>query len=125
VQPATHPNNSLNLKTEDNSNPSIKQEGEARRRRRHASMLAVTTSYQAEVGAWQGSLRVTVCWQELLYRDDTGGAWVNSNLLLYFSHVALSVLVVLVPQPFYDTHNLTSNCYNYHYSMERIIVQQL
>ena len=82
VQPATHPNNSLNLKTEDNSNPSIKQEGEARRRRRQASMPAVTTSYQAEVGAWQGSLRVTVCWRELLYRDDRGGAWVNSNLLL-------------------------------------------
>ena len=82
VQPATHPNNSLNLKTEDNINPSIKQEGEARRRRRQASMPAVTTSYQAEVGAWQGSLRVTVCWRELLYKDDRGGAWVNSNLLL-------------------------------------------
>ena len=82
VQPATHPNNSLNLKTEDNSNPSIKQEGEARRRRRQASMPAVTTSYQAEVGAWQGSLRVTVCWRELLYRDNRGGAWVKSNLLL-------------------------------------------
>jgi hypothetical protein len=85
-------------------------------------MLAVTTSYQAEVGAWQGSLRVTVCWQELLYRDDTGGAWVNSNLLLYFSHVALSVLVVLVPLPFYVTHNLTSpNSYTYQYSLECVI----
>ncbi len=81
VQPATHPNNSLNLKTEDNRNPFIKQEGESRRRQRQASIPAVTTSYQAEVGAWQGSLRVTVCWRELLYSDDRGGAWVNSNLL--------------------------------------------
>ncbi len=67
VQPATHPNNSLNLKTEDNRNPIIKQEGELRRRQRQASIPAVTTSYRADVGAWQGSLRVTVCWRELLY----------------------------------------------------------
>ena len=81
VQPATHPNNSLNLKTEDNRNPIIKQEGELRRRQRQASIPAVTTSYRAEVGAWQGSLRVTVCWRELLYTDDTGAAWVQNNLL--------------------------------------------
>jgi hypothetical protein len=81
VQPATHPNNSLNLKTEDNSNPIIKQEGETRRRQRQASRPAVTTSYQAEVGAWQGILRVTVCWRELIYTDDTGGAWVKANLM--------------------------------------------
>ena len=81
VQPATHPNNSLNLKTEDNRNPIIKQEGELRRRQRQASIPAVTTSYRAEVGAWQGSLRVTVYWRELLYTDVPGGDWVNSNLL--------------------------------------------
>lgn len=81
VQPASVPNNSLNLKTEGNSNPSIKQEGQSRRRQRQGSIPAVTTSYQAEIGAWQGTLRVTVCWRELLYTDDTGGAWVNTNLL--------------------------------------------
>ncbi len=46
----------------------------------------------------------------------------NSNLLFWFSSVALSVLVVLVPQPFYVTHNLTPNSYNYHYSLECVIV---
>jgi hypothetical protein len=81
VQPATHPNNSLNLKTEDNCNPSIKEEGQSRRRQRQAAIPAVTTTYQAEVGAWQGTLRVTVCWRELLFTDATGGEWVKSNLL--------------------------------------------
>jgi hypothetical protein len=81
VQPATHPNNSLDFKTENNSHPGIKEEGQNRRRRRQASIPAVTTSYQAEVGAWHGTLRVTVCWRELLYTDDTGAEWVKSNLL--------------------------------------------
>jgi hypothetical protein len=81
VQPTTHPNNSLDLKTENNSHPGIKEEGQNRRRRRQASIPAVTTSYQAEVGAWHGTLRVTVCWRELLYTDDTGAEWVKSNLL--------------------------------------------
>jgi hypothetical protein len=48
---------------------------------RHKSIPAVTTSYQAEVGAWHGTLRVTVCWRELLYTDDTGAEWVKSNVL--------------------------------------------
>ncbi len=81
VQPATHPNNSLALKTEDNSHPGIKEEGHNRRRLRQASIPAVTTSYKAEVGAWHRTLRVTVCWMELLYTDDTGAEWVKSNLL--------------------------------------------
>jgi hypothetical protein len=83
VQPASLPNGSLNLKTEGNSNLSIKQEGESRRRQRQqaSSIPAVTTSYQTEIGAWQGTLSVTVCWRELLYTDDTGGAWVNTSLL--------------------------------------------
>ncbi len=51
VQPGTHPNNSLDLKTEDNCTPAIKQEGKTRRWQRQASLPAVTTSYQAEVGA--------------------------------------------------------------------------
>ena len=81
VQPCTHPNNSLDLKTEDNCPPAIKQEGQTRRRLRQNSLPAVTTAYQAEVGAWHGTLRVTVCWRELLYTDDTGAAWVQNNLL--------------------------------------------
>ena len=81
VQPATHPNNSLDLKIEDNSHPGIKQEGQSRRWLRQASIPAVTTSYQVEVEAWHGTLRVTVCWRELLYTDDTGAEWVKSNLL--------------------------------------------
>jgi hypothetical protein len=81
MQPVTHPNNSLNLKTEDNRNPIIKEEGEFRRRQRQASIPAVKTKYEAEVGAWQGTLRVTVSWRERLYTDATGGEWVNSNLL--------------------------------------------
>ncbi len=81
VQPATHPNNCLDLKTKDNSHPGIKQEGQSRRRLRQAYIPAVTTSYQAKVGAWHGTLRVTVSWRELLYTDDTGAGWVKSNLL--------------------------------------------
>ncbi len=49
VQPATHPNNSIDLKSEENSHPGIKQEGQSRRRHRQASIPAVTTSYEAEV----------------------------------------------------------------------------
>ena len=41
VQPATHPNNSLDFKTENNSHPGIKEEGQNRRRRRQASIPAV------------------------------------------------------------------------------------
>lgn len=81
VQPGTQPNNSLDLKTEDNCHPAIKEEGQTRRRQRQKSLPAVTTSYQVEVGAWHGTLRVTVCWRELLYTDDTGAAWVQNNLL--------------------------------------------
>jgi len=40
VQPATHPNNSLDFKTENNSHPGIKEEGQNRRRRRQASIPA-------------------------------------------------------------------------------------
>ena len=81
VQPGTQPNNSLDLKKEDNCHPAIKEEGQTRRRQRQKSLPAVTTSYQVEVGAWHGTLRVTVCWRELLYTDDTGAAWVQNNLL--------------------------------------------
>jgi hypothetical protein len=28
-------------------------------------------------------MRVTVCWRELLYDDDTGGQWGNDNLFFY------------------------------------------
>jgi hypothetical protein len=79
VQLGSQPNNSLDVKSEDESHPGIKQECQICRWRRQTSIPAVTTSYHAEEGAWQGSLRVTVCWRELLYTDET--AWVKNNLL--------------------------------------------
>jgi hypothetical protein len=79
VQPGSHPNNSLDVKSEYESHPGIKDECKIRRRRRQTSIPAVTTSYHVEEGSWQGSLRVTVCWRELLYTDDA--AWVKTNLL--------------------------------------------
>ena len=79
VQPGSQPNKSLDVKSENETHPGIKQECQNRRRRRQTSIPAVSTSYHAEVGAWQGSLRVTVCWRELLYTDEA--AWVKKNLL--------------------------------------------
>ena len=64
VQPGSQPNKSLDVKSEDESHPGIKQESQTRRRQRQTSI---------------GSLRVTVCWRELLYTDEA--AWVNNNLL--------------------------------------------
>ncbi len=84
VQPATHPNNSLNLKTEDNCNPSIKEEGQSRRRQRQA---AIHTSRNDDVSSRGGCMARnfardhSVCWRELLFSDTTGGEWVKSNLL--------------------------------------------
>jgi hypothetical protein len=38
-------------------------------------------SYDVVEGASRGKLRVIVCWREVLYDDQPGGAWVNANLL--------------------------------------------
>ena len=81
VQPATHANNSIDLTTLDNSHPGIKQEGQDRKRKRQAALPSITMSYEVKEGAWQGKMRVTICWRELLYKDDTGGQWVRANLM--------------------------------------------
>ena len=81
VQPATHANNSIDLTTLDNSHPGIKQEGQDRKRKRQAALPSITMSYEVKEGAWEGKMRVTICWRELLYADDTGGQWVRANLI--------------------------------------------
>ena len=81
VQPATYANNSIDLTTLDNSHPGIKQEGQDRKRKRQAALPSITMSYEVKEGAWHGKMRVTICWQELLYEDDTGGQWVRANLI--------------------------------------------
>ena len=81
IQPLTHPNNSIDMKTEGQSYPVIKNEGHERKRRRQAIVPAVTTSYEVKAGAWNGNMRVTVCWRELLFNDDSGGHWVEDNLI--------------------------------------------
>ena len=107
VQPATHPNNSLNLKTEDNKNPIIKQEGESRRRQRQASIPAVTTSYRAEVGACMARqfARDSLLAGTSLHRRHRRSVGEFQSLVLIFT--CMSSLLVLVPQPFSVTHNLT------------------
>ena len=81
IQPLTHPNNSIDMKSEGQSYPVIKHECHERKRRRQAIVPAVTTSYEVKAGAWNGNMRVTVCWRELLFNDDSGGHWVEDNLI--------------------------------------------
>ncbi len=59
----------------------MKLEGEGRKRKRQASLPCVRMSYDVVEGASRGKLRVIVCWREVLYNDQPGGAWVNANLL--------------------------------------------
>ena len=73
VQPATLENNSVDVTSLDDTNLVIKDERESRKRRRQAALPAITVAYEALWGAWNGKLRVTVCWRELLYLDDSGG----------------------------------------------------
>ena len=81
VQPLSHPNNSIDVKTESQSLPYVKEEGQERKRCRQAVIPAVTTSYEVKVGAWKGLMRVTVCWRELIFNDDSSGRWVQDNLI--------------------------------------------
>jgi hypothetical protein len=81
VQPITQTNNSVDLDTADHCEPAIKLAAESRKRKRQAVLPCLTMSYEVIVGAWEGKMRVTVCWRELLYDDDTGGRWVYDNLL--------------------------------------------
>ncbi len=57
------------------------EEGQERKRCRQAVISAVTTSYEVKVGAWKGLMRVTVCWRELIFNDDSSGRWVQDNLI--------------------------------------------
>ena len=81
VQPTTQTNNSVELETSDHCQPGIKLEAERRKRKRQAVLPCLTMSYEVIVGAWEGKMRVSVCWRELLYDDDTGGRWVYDNLI--------------------------------------------
>lgn len=81
IQPATQENNSVDVTSLDDTNLVLKEEIVSRKRRRQAAVPAITLSYEATWGAWNGKLRVTVCWRELLYLDDSGGEWVKSNLI--------------------------------------------
>jgi hypothetical protein len=81
VQPSTLEINSIDVTSLDDNNFVIKEERESRKRRRQATVPAITVSYEATWGAWDGKLRVTVCWRELLYLDDSGGDWVKTNLI--------------------------------------------
>jgi hypothetical protein len=81
VQPTTQTNNSVDVETSNHCQPGIKMEAERRKRKRQAVLPCLTMSYEVIVGAWEGKMRVTVCWRELLYDDDTGNRWVYDNLI--------------------------------------------
>jgi hypothetical protein len=74
VQPA--------LVADDNHNAGVKVEfGSCNKRKRQATLPSLCMSYEVLVGAWHGTMRVTVCWREVLFNDTVGGTWVQENLL--------------------------------------------
>ena len=81
VQPNTHPNHSLDLATQDNV--FLQEEGQQRKRQRQAAIPPVAMSFEVLNGKWQGKMRVTVCWRELIYKDqdDVDGNWAQNNLV--------------------------------------------
>ncbi len=81
VQPDTHPNHSPDLATVDNV--FLQDEGQQRKRHRQASIPPVLMSFEVVNGKWQGKMRVTVCWRELIYKDqdDVDGNWAQNNLV--------------------------------------------
>ena len=81
VQPDTHSNHSLDLATVDNV--FLQDEGQQRKRHRQASIPPVLMSFEVVNGKWQGKMRVTVCWRELIYKDqdDVNGNWAQNNLV--------------------------------------------
>jgi hypothetical protein len=81
VQPTTQTNNSVDLETSDLCESGLKLAAERRKRKTQTDLPCLTMSYEVIVGAWEGKMRVTVCWRELLYDDDTGGRWVYDNLI--------------------------------------------
>ena len=67
---------------DDNHNPGVKLElGCCKKRKRQASLPCLSMSYEEKVGKWHGTMRVTVCWREVLFNDTAGGEWVQENLL--------------------------------------------
>ncbi len=81
VQSTTLTNNSIDRHTAEPMNFGIKQEVDSRKRKRQSVLPCLTMSYEVVVGAWEGKLRVTVCWRELLYDDDSDDRWVHDNLI--------------------------------------------
>jgi len=67
---------------DDNHNPGVKLElGSCKKRKRQASLPCLSMSYEEKVGKWHGTMRVTVCWREVLFNDTAGGEWVQENLI--------------------------------------------
>ena len=74
VQPATV--------VDDHHPAGVKEEdGSCNKRKRQATLPSLCMSYEVQVGAWHGTMRVTVCWREVLFNDSVGGTWVQENLL--------------------------------------------
>ena len=85
IQPALHQTtgvpNCTEMPTEENLFYGIKVEEKISLRKRQASLPCVRMSYEVKEGASQRQLRVTVCWREVLYKDDAAGQWVKANLI--------------------------------------------
>ena len=65
----------------DNHNPGVKLELGFSKRKRQATLPSLSMSYEVKVGGWHGTMRVTVCWREVLFNDTAGVEWVQDNLL--------------------------------------------
>ena len=66
----------------DNHNAGVKLEhGTCTKRKRQATLPSLCMSYEVQQGSWHGTMRVTVCWREVLYKDTAGGEWVQENLV--------------------------------------------
>jgi hypothetical protein len=81
IQPDTHANHSVDLETVDNV--FLQEEGQKRKRQRQAAIPPVAMSFEVLYGKWQGKIRVTVCWREVIYKDqdDVDGNWAQNNLV--------------------------------------------
>ena len=82
IQPAPETNNRRQKTKFENCLFGIKEEGDIKKRKRQAALPCMSMSYDVIEGAWQGKLRVTICWREVLYDDDAQGQWVKANLIL-------------------------------------------
>jgi hypothetical protein len=82
IQPAPETNNRRHKTKFENCLFGIKEEGDIKKRKRQAALPCISMSYDVIEGAWQGKMRVTICWREVLYDDDAKGQWVKANLIL-------------------------------------------